>query len=83
MKRGKMDLDSLKDAQSGLGTGAVIVTNKPTDVIKAIACFSKFYKHESCGQCTSCREGATWMQNMMDHMAVGLAHNAKSTCSSS
>ncbi|KAG8742194.1 NADH dehydrogenase [ubiquinone] flavoprotein 1, mitochondrial [Ceratobasidium sp. 414] len=69
-----MDFDSLKDAQSGLGTGAVIVMNKSTDVVKAIARFSKFYKHESCGQCTPCREGTTWMQNMMDRMVVGRAH---------
>ncbi|CAE6465874.1 unnamed protein product [Rhizoctonia solani] len=74
-----MDFDSLKDAQSGLGTGAVIVMNKSTDVVRAIARFSKaslsqFYKHESCGQCTPCREGTTWMNNMMDRMVHGRAH---------
>ncbi|KAJ7856653.1 hypothetical protein B0H14DRAFT_2752327 [Mycena olivaceomarginata] len=63
-----MDYDSLKDAQSGLGTGAVIVMNKSTDIIAAIARFSSFYKHESCGQCTPCREGTTWMMNMMNRM---------------
>lgn len=55
-----MDFDSLRDAQSGLGTGAVIVMNKSTDIIAAIARFAHFYKHESCGQCTPCREGTTW-----------------------
>ncbi|KAG2081777.1 NADH-binding subunit of NADH:ubiquinone oxidoreductase [Suillus cothurnatus] len=60
-----MDYDSLKDAQSGLGTGAVIVMDKSTDI---------FYKHESCGQCTPCREGTTWMMNMMNRMVEGRAH---------
>ncbi|KAG8774858.1 NADH dehydrogenase [ubiquinone] flavoprotein 1, mitochondrial [Ceratobasidium sp. 428] len=69
-----MDFDSLKDAQSGLVTGTVIVMNKYTDVVKAIARFSKFYKHESCRQCTPYREGATWTQNMMNRMGVGRAH---------
>ncbi|BGO98855.1 NADH dehydrogenase [ubiquinone] flavoprotein 1, mitochondrial [Rhodotorula toruloides] len=69
-----MDFDSLRDLQSGLGTGAVIVMNKETDVIRAIARFAKFYKHESCGQCTPCREGTTWLEKMMDRMVVGRAH---------
>lgn len=60
-----MDYDSLKDFGSGLGTGAVIVMDKSTDMIQAISRFAKFYKHESCGQCTPCREGTTWMSNMM------------------
>ncbi|GAA5994653.1 NADH-quinone oxidoreductase subunit NuoF [Rhodotorula paludigena] len=69
-----MDFDSLRDLQSGLGTGAVIVMNKETDVIRAIARFAKFYKHESCGQCTPCREGTTWLEKMMDRFVVGRAH---------
>ncbi|THU83221.1 NADH-ubiquinone oxidoreductase [Dendrothele bispora CBS 962.96] len=71
-----MDFDSLKDAQSGLGTGAVIVMDKSTDIVQAIARFSAFYKHESCGQCTPCREGTTWMMNMMNRnrMVTGRAH---------
>ncbi|OCF57115.1 NADH dehydrogenase [ubiquinone] flavoprotein 1, mitochondrial [Kwoniella mangroviensis CBS 10435] len=68
-----MDYDSLKDAQTSLGTGAVIVMDQTTDMISAIARFSKFYKHESCGQCTPCREGTTWMMNMMDRMVEGRA----------
>ncbi|KDN49598.1 NADH-ubiquinone oxidoreductase [Tilletiaria anomala UBC 951] len=66
-----MDFDSLRDAQSSLGTGAVIVMDKSTDVIQAIARFAKFYKHESCGQCTPCREGTTWVSNMMDRFVEG------------
>ena len=69
-----MDFDSLKDAQSGLGTGAVIVMDKSTDIVAAIARFSQFYKHESCGQCTPCREGTTWMMNMMNRFVEGRGH---------
>ena len=50
-----MDYDALRDVGSGLGTAAVIVMNKQTDIIRAIQRFSHFYKHESCGQCTPCR----------------------------
>src|SRR6202030_728929 len=56
-----MDFDSLRDVKSGLGTAAVIVMDKSTDIVKAIARLSKFYMHESCGQCTPCREGTGWM----------------------
>ncbi|CAF5067213.1 unnamed protein product, partial [Rotaria sp. Silwood1] len=52
--------------QSGLGTAAVIVMDKSTDVVKAIARLSDFYQHESCGQCTPCREGTGWLAKMMN-----------------
>ena len=52
-----MDFDSLQAVKSALGTAAVIVMDKSTDIVKAIARLSEFYKHESCGQCTPCREG--------------------------
>lgn len=68
-----MDFDALKDVQSGLGTAAVIVMDKSTDIIKAIARLSYFYKHESCGQCTPCREGTGWMWRVMERMAKGEA----------
>ena len=67
----KMDFDSLKEVQSGLGTAAVIVMNKSTDIVEAIARLSHFYKHESCGQCTPCREGTGWMYRMMEKMIHG------------
>lgn len=67
----RMDYDSLKDLGSGLGTGAVIVLNQQADVVAGIARFAKFYKHESCGQCTPCREGTTWMANMMSRFVEG------------
>jgi NADH-quinone oxidoreductase subunit F len=68
-----MDFDSLSALKSGLGTAAVIVTDKSTDLIKAIARISYFYKHESCGQCTPCREGTGWMWRVMERMAAGSA----------
>ena len=68
-----MDFDALKAVQSGLGTAAVIVMDKTTDPIDAIARLSYFYKHESCGQCTPCREGTTWVHAMMERMRKGEA----------
>lgn len=66
-----MDFDALRDVKSGLGTAAVIVMDKSTDVVKAIARISYFYKHESCGQCTPCREGTGWMWRVLERMARG------------
>ncbi len=66
-----MDFDALRDVQSGLGTAAVIVMDKSTDIVRAIARLSKFYKHESCGQCTPCREGTGWMWRVMERLVRG------------
>jgi NADH dehydrogenase (ubiquinone) flavoprotein 1 len=66
-----MDFDALKEKGSGLGTAAVIVMDKSTDVIDAIARLSSFYKHESCGQCTPCREGTGWLRDVMARMVEG------------
>ena len=68
-----MDFDALKDLKSGLGTAAVIVMDKSTDVVRAIARIAYFYKHESCGQCTPCREGTGWMWRVLTRMAEGRA----------
>ncbi len=68
-----MDFDSLRDVKSGLGTAAVIVMDKSVDLIKCIARLSKFYMHESCGQCTPCREGTGWMWRVMERMVKGEA----------
>ncbi len=68
-----MDFDSLRDLKSGLGTAAVIVMDRSTDLIRAISRISYFYKHESCGQCTPCREGTGWMWRVMERMANGQA----------
>lgn len=68
-----MDFDALVDVQSGLGTAAVIVMNKQADVVKCIARLIEFYKHESCGQCTPCREGMGWMEKVMNRFVEGNA----------
>ncbi len=68
-----MDFDSLREQRSGLGTAAVIVMDKSTDIIEAIARLSKFYMHESCGQCTPCREGTGWMWRVMTRLVEGNA----------
>ena len=74
MRDAIMDFDYLqKDLRSGLGTAAVIVMDKSVDIVKAIWRLSKFYKHESCGQCTPCREGTGWMMRVMDRLVRGEA----------
>lgn len=68
-----MDFDSLRAAQTSLGTGSVIVMDKSTDIVYAIARLSEFYMHESCGQCTPCREGTGWMWRVMMRLVEGNA----------
>ena len=72
-----MDFDSLSAVKSGLGTAAVIVMDQSTDLVKAIARISYFYKHESCGQCTPCREGTGWMWRILEKIAVGNSSSAE------
>lgn len=68
-----MDFDSLKDAGTYLGTAGVVVMDKSTDIVKAIQRIGYFYKHESCGQCTPCREGTTWMYKIASRLQQGIA----------
>jgi len=68
-----MDFDGLVAVQTSLGTAALIVMNKQTDIVRAIARLIMFYKHESCGQCTPCREGVNWMNKMMYRFIDGKA----------
>ncbi|HYD15738.1 MAG TPA: NADH-quinone oxidoreductase subunit NuoF [Hyphomicrobium sp.] len=72
-----MDFDSLTKLKSGLGTAAIIVLDKSADVVKAIARIAYFYKHESCGQCTPCREGTGWMWRVLERMARGEAEKSE------
>jgi NADH-quinone oxidoreductase subunit F len=72
-----MDFDSLSAMKSGLGTAAVIVMDQSTDVVRAIARIAYFYKHESCGQCTPCREGTGWMWRVLERMARGEAEHSE------
>jgi len=66
-----MDFDSLRAAGTALGTGAVIVMDRSTDLVKAIARLSHFYMDESCGQCTPCREGTGWLYRIMERIVDG------------
>jgi NADH-quinone oxidoreductase subunit F len=68
-----MDFDGCRDKKSALGTAAVIVMDKSTDIVRAMTRISYFYKHESCGQCTPCREGMGWMWRVLTRMAEGRA----------
>jgi NADH-quinone oxidoreductase subunit F len=73
----KMDFDSLVEAKSGLGTAGIVVIDKSQDIIKVIGRIARFYKHESCGQCTPCREGSGWMWRMLERIAKGDAEVAE------
>jgi NADH-quinone oxidoreductase subunit F len=72
-----MDFDSLTKLKSGLGTAAIIVLDKSADVVKAITRIAYFYKHESCGQCTPCREGTGWMWRVLERMSRGEAEKSE------
>ena len=72
----KMDFDSLKSVGSGLGTAGVIVMDKSTNIVESITRLAHFYKHESCGQCTPCREGTGWMWRMMKKIGNGYANSS-------
>ncbi len=69
----RMDFDSLQEVKSGLGTAAVVVMDKSTDIVAAITRLSRFYMHESCGQCTPCREGTGWLWRMLERLGDGRA----------
>lgn len=71
-----MDYDGMRDAGSSLGTGGMIViakevNGKKTDIVKCISRITKFYKHESCGQCTPCREGVKWLYDLIHRIELG------------
>ena len=68
-----MDFDGMREVGSGLGTAGIVVMDKSTDLIRAITRISQFYKHESCGQCTPCREGSNWVLKVMKRMTEGRA----------
>jgi NADH-quinone oxidoreductase subunit F len=68
-----MDFDWMRENKSSFGTGCMIVMDQNTDVVKAIWRLAKFFKHESCGQCTPCREGTGWMMRVMDRLVKGEA----------
>lgn len=69
----KMDNENLKSVNSYIGTAGIVVMNEDTDVVKVIKRITKFYYHESCGQCTPCREGCGWMLKILERIDNGLA----------
>ncbi|MFC0341217.1 NADH-quinone oxidoreductase subunit NuoF [Paracoccus niistensis] len=68
-----MDFDGMRELKSSFGTGCMIVMDQSVDIVKAIWRLSAFFKHESCGQCTPCREGTGWMMRVMDRLVRGEA----------
>jgi NADH-quinone oxidoreductase subunit F len=69
----RMDADSLKTAGSSVGTAGMIVMDEDTDLIRVVARIAKFYYHESCGQCTPCREGTGWLWKILKRFETGTA----------
>ena len=67
----KMDAESLKAAGTSIGTAGIIVMDEDTDLVQVLARIAKFYYHESCGQCTPCREGTGWMLKLLNRIAKG------------
>lgn len=71
MMQTHMDYDSIGKAGSAVGSGAVIVMDETTCMVKVLARISAFYKHESCGQCTPCREGTGWLSRIVNRIEAG------------
>lgn len=67
----KMDEESLKEYGTHIGTGGIIVMNEDTDLVKVTLRIAHFYHHESCGQCTPCREGCGWMEKILKRIVAG------------
>jgi NADH-quinone oxidoreductase subunit F len=67
----KMDAESLKAVGSAIGTGGIIVMDEDTDLVKVLARIAHFYHHESCGQCTPCREGTGWLEKILKRILAG------------
>jgi len=66
-----MDYDSIQQAGSMLGSGAVVVMDESTDMVQVLARIARFYYAESCGQCTPCREGTGWMYRAIQRIYEG------------
>lgn len=73
VKTARLDYESLKALGSALGTGGMIVMDEDTCMVGALKNLLSFYHHESCGQCTPCREGTAWVDNILKNMLEGKA----------
>jgi NADH-quinone oxidoreductase subunit F len=71
----KMDNESLKKFNSCIGTGGIIVMDEDTDILKVLIRITHFYFHESCGQCTPCREGCGWMLKVLKRIDAGMGRS--------
>jgi len=76
-----MDAESLKAAGSSVGTAGLIVMDEDTDLVKVLQRITRFYRHESCGQCTPCREGTGWMEKILTRFCNDDATKADSSSS--
>ena len=66
-----MDADSLRQAGTMMGTAGMVIMDEDTDIVEVLWRISKFYHHESCGQCTPCREGTGWLEKILDKIMHG------------
>ena len=66
-----LDFDSLAQAGSMLGSGGIMVLSDQVCIVKALCVVTRFYAHESCGQCTPCREGTGWLDKILSRMVAG------------
>jgi NADH-quinone oxidoreductase subunit F len=71
-----MDNESLKEIGSAIGTGGIIVMNEDTNLVQVLTRITHFYYHESCGQCTPCREGCGWMLRVLERIEAGLGRQS-------
>lgn len=71
-----MDNESLKEIGSAIGTGGIIVMDEDTDLVQVLTRITHFYYHESCGQCTPCREGCGWMLRVLERIEAGLGRQS-------
>jgi len=72
----KMDAESLKAVGSAIGTAGIMVMDEDTDIVHVLQRITKFYYHESCGQCTPCREGCGWMLKVLDRIMDGTGRHS-------
>jgi len=72
----KMDAESLKAVESAIGTAGVMVMDEDTDIVHVLQRITKFYYHESCGQCTPCREGCGWMLKVLNRIMDGTGRHS-------
>ena len=71
-----MSYEGMEAVGSAIGSGGMIIMDDSTDIVEALAVMMQFYRHESCGQCTPCREGTAWVSEVTDLIVSGKAVSA-------